>query len=189
MRSVVAELPHSLRGSPRRTRLHSLTRLLRGASVHQLVTYRQLVQHLHLRRAARRNRLNRALARSQQPVRTLAPPRMTERQSLSQSGMGPPGLAPTLARIGRSIRASTLTLASMAPSIEPAGDAPFGERRGSAPQRSLLRDLRLQRHVAWHDPHHSPLGPPRWFSSRCWSAAPFACSRLRPSVRFSPTSP
>ncbi len=136
------------------TRLHSLTRLLRGASVRQLVTYHQLVQQLHLRFAARRNRLNLSLARSQQPVRTLAPPRMTERQRLSQSGMGPPGLAPTLARIGRSIRASTPTPANMAPSIEPEGNAPYAERRVNEPKRSLLRDLRLRRRRVLLDPHH-----------------------------------
>ena len=154
MRLVVAELPRSLPGSLRRTRLHSLTRLLRGASVHLIVPFHQRAQHLH--HVALRRRLDLALAHNQRQLRTLAQQPMTEQQRRNRSGMVPPGLAPTLVRIGRSIRASMPTLASMAPSIEPEDDAPYVGRRGSAPQRSQLRGRRRQGHVAWRDPPHSP---------------------------------
>jgi hypothetical protein len=121
--------------------LHSLMRLLRGASVHQLVTYHQLVQHLHLPLAVRRNSLARSLVRLQRPALVPAPRHMTGRRRRNRSGMEPPGLAPTRVRTGQSIRASTPTLASMDQSIEPEGNAPYAGRRVNEPKRSLLRDL------------------------------------------------
>jgi hypothetical protein len=60
------------------------------------------------------------------------------------------------------------TLASMAPSIEPEENDLFGERRGNARKRNLLRDLREQGHAAWLDLPLSPLAPHRSFSLRCW---------------------
>jgi hypothetical protein len=131
-----------------------LTRLLRGASVHLIVLFHQRAQHLH--HVALRRRLDLALAHNQRQLRTLAQQPMTEQQRRNRSGMEPPGLAPTLVRIGRSIRANMPTLASMAPSIEPEEDAPYVGRRGSAPQHSLLRDRRRQGHVAWRDPPRLP---------------------------------
>jgi hypothetical protein len=106
--------------------------------------------------------------RNQPQLHTLAPQHMTGRRRRNRSGMVPPGLVPTLVRIGPSIRASTPTPASMAQSIEREVDAPYVGRRGNAPQRSLLRVLKRQRRGAWLDPPLSPWVPPHSFSLRCW---------------------
>ena len=146
--------------------MHSPTRLQQGELVRQAANCRQLAQHL--RHVVLHHNLAQTLVLSQRRARTLAPQRMTERRRRNQSGMVPPGLVRTPARTGRSIRASTPTRESMVPSIEPAGDAPFGERRANARKRNLLCDPRRQGHVAWVDPPLSPWAPPRSFSLRCW---------------------
>ena len=119
--------------------LHSLMRLQLGVLSELVAISRQIAQHR--RRAARHNHHDRGLERKRQPARAPAPRHMTGRRRMNRSGMGPPGLGPTPVRTGQSIRASTPTLESMDPSIEPGGNAQYAGRRVNELKRSLLRDL------------------------------------------------
>jgi len=113
--------------------------LLRVASLLLIVAFHQLVQRL--RHLALHHSLDRALVLRRHQVHTLVQLPMTEQQRRNRSGMVPPGLAPTLVRTGRSIRASMPTPASMAPSIEREGDAPYGVRHANERKPSLWSDL------------------------------------------------
>ncbi len=157
--------------------------LLRVASLLLIVAFHQLVQRL--RHLALHHSLDRALVLRRHQVHTLVQLPMTEQQRRNRSGMVPPGLAPTRARIGRSIRASTPTRESMDPSIEPGGDAPFGDRRASVLLRRLLPKRRRQGQRAWGDQPTSPLEPWSLSPSPCWRVVRSASLPLRRSVHFS----
>jgi hypothetical protein len=78
---------------------HLLTRLQRADWLDLVVNNRPVVQLLRL--AARRRSLDRRLMRRVEPAHDLDPPPMTARRRGSQSGMAPPGSAPTPVPIGR----------------------------------------------------------------------------------------
>ena len=137
--------------------MHLLMQSQRGDSVHPVVISRQLAQHL--RHVVLRHNLDRAVVRSRHQAHTLVQQPMTGPRRQIRCGMAPLGLVPTPVRIGRSIRASMPTRESMAPSIEPAGDAPCVERRANVLPRSLLPKRRRQGQRAWGDQPTSPLGP------------------------------
>ena len=130
-------------------------RLQRDDLLHLIAICPQFAQQLH--RVGLRRNLGQTRVRNQLQLHTLVQQPMTEQQRRNRSGMVPPGLVPTPARTGRSIRASTPTLVSMAPSIELAGDAPCGGRRANERKRSLPNALSRQRRGAWRDPPLSPL--------------------------------